>query len=345
MSKSLGNSPDPIELMEKYGADGVRLGMLLCSAAGNDILFDESQVEQGRNFCNKIWNAYRLVCGWTVDAAQEQTPHARLAVDWFQNKLYRTMEVVNDHFEKFRISDALMTLYKLFWDDFCAWYLEVIKPEFGKPIDKTTFDQTIGFFDTLLRLLHPIMPFITEELWQNLAERQEGETIMLAQQPQVQAYDAALIDRFETGTATIAALRNVRQSKGLSPKEALKLVIKGNFPEEILPVVARMANLSETVLVEAFDDEAAAGASFMVGTIEFRVPLTGLVNEAEEAAKITAEIERLEKFLQGVRAKLSNEKFVNHAPEQVVAMERKKESDALTKLTNLKEQLCKFTKA
>ncbi|HIR95463.1 MAG TPA: valine--tRNA ligase, partial [Candidatus Coprenecus stercorigallinarum] len=229
MSKTLGNSPDPLKLIDDYGADGVRIGMLLCTAAGNDILFDESQVEQGRNFCNKIWNAYRLVKGWSVDRTAAAPEHSALAVKWFTHKLNQAIATVDDHFSRFRISDALMTLYKLFWDDFCAWYLEIVKPAFGSPVDGATYDATIGFFDSLLKLLHPVMPFITEELWHNIAERPEGATVMLERQPAGGEYDEAFIRDFGLATEAVAALRNIRQKKGISPKEALDLRIKGAF--------------------------------------------------------------------------------------------------------------------
>ena len=338
MSKTLGNSPDPLKLIDDYGADGVRIGMLLCTAAGNDILFDESQVEQGRNFCNKIWNAYRLVKGWSVDRSIEAPEHAALAVRWFTQKLNREIAVVADHFSKFRISDALMCLYKLFWDDFCAWYLEIVKPAYGAPIDGATYDATIGFFDSLLKLLHPVMPFITEELWHNLAERPEGATIMLERQPEGGEYDEAFIAAFDLATEAVAALRNIRQKKGLSPKEALDLRIKGAFPEEMTGIVRRMGNVGDVSFVEDFGGQE-AGASFLVGTVEMFVPLAGKTDVQEEIAKAEAEIERLEKFLKGVNAKLSNEKFMQNAPEAVVQNERKKLSDATAKIEGLRKTL------
>ncbi len=343
MSKSLGNSPDPIELMGVYGADGVRLGMLLCSSAGNDILFDETQVEQGRNFCNKIWNAFRLVKGWQVDETLPQPTHSELAINWFENKLNKTIETIDDHYSKFRISDGLMTLYKLFWDDFCAWYLEVIKPEFGKPIDKKTYDSTLIFFDALLKLLHPIMPFITEELWHNLEERAEGETIMLENQPIAKPYNDSIIGSFEQGMSAIVNIRAIRQSKSISPKEELPLIIKGGFPNEIISVIERMANISSTQIVKEIENRD-SGALFMVDTFEFFIPLSGFVNAEDEVAKITAEIEHLEKFLKGVQAKLSNDKFVANAPTEVVELEKKKKSDAETKLANLRGALENFGK-
>lgn len=338
MSKTLGNSPDPLKLIDDYGADGVRIGMLLCTAAGNDILFDESQVEQGRNFCNKIWNAYRLVKGWSVDRTAAAPKHSALAVKWFTHKLNQAIGTVDDHFSKFRISDALMTLYKLFWDDFCAWYLEIVKPAFGSPVDGATYDATIGFFDSLLKLLHPVMPFITEELWHNIAERPEGATVMLERQPAGGEYDEAFIRDFGLATEAVAALRNIRQKKGISPKEALDLRIKGAFPQEMTGIVRRMGNVGEISFVEDFGGRE-AGASFLVGTVEMFVPLAGKTDVQEEIAKAEAEIERLEKFLKGVNAKLSNEKFMQNAPEAVVRGEEKKRADATAKIEGLRKTI------
>ena len=338
MSKTLGNSPDPLKLIDDYGADGVRIGMLLCTAAGNDILFDESQVEQGRNFCNKIWNAYRLVKGWSVDRTAAAPEHSALAVKWFTHKLNQAIATVDDHFSKFRISDALMTLYKLFWDDFCAWYLEIVKPAFGSPVDGATYDATIGFFDSLLKLLHPVMPFITEELWHNIAERPEGATVMLERQPVGGEYDEAFIRDFGLATEAVAALRNIRQKKGISPKEALDLRIKGAFPQEMTGIVRRMGNVGEISFVEDFGGRE-AGASFLVGTVEMFVPLAGKTDVQEEIAKAEAEIERLEKFLKGVNAKLSNEKFMQNAPEAVVRGEEKKRADATAKIEGLRKTI------
>ncbi len=340
MSKQLGNSPDPIKLIEQYGADGVRLGILLCTSAGNDILFDESQVEQGRNFSNKIWNAFRLVKGWSV-AECPQPEESRVAVDWFRAKLNATVEAVNHDFENFRINDAVMAVYKLFWDDFCAWYLEIVKPGFEngtqKPLDKATYDATIEFFDALLKMLHPVMPFITEELWQNLAERKAGETIMLQQMPKGGAFDQKTIDDFNVAVEAVVAIRALRQSKNISPKEALKLQVKGGMPAIAEPVVRKIANISSIEKVEGF--AGGAGEAFMVGTLEFNVPLEGMIDVAAEIEKINAEIQRYEGFLKGVNAKLGNAKFVANAPAQVVELERKKLADATTKIENLKERL------
>ncbi|MBQ6689843.1 MAG: valine--tRNA ligase [Bacteroidales bacterium] len=335
MSKTLGNSPDPLDLIDKYGADAVRLGMLLCSSAGNDILYDESQIEQGRNFNNKVWNAFRLVTGWNVDAVAVQPEASAVAVKWFDSKLSQVIEIVEDHFSKFRISDALMAIYKLFWDDFCAWYLEAVKPGYGAAIDKATYDATIGFLDALLKMIHPIMPFITEELWQNMAERKAGETIMNQHYPKAKEYDAGLIASFEMACEAVAGVRNIRQSKNLSPRESLDLKIKGAFPSEVLPIVVKLAN----VTVGNAEGDLASAQRFMVRTVEMFVPLTGLINVEEEIAKLETELAYQQKFLDSVRKKLSNERFVANAPEAVVAVERKKEADSLSKIESITSSL------
>ncbi len=338
MSKTLGNSPDPLKLIAEYGADAVRIGMLLCSSAGNDIFYDESQVQQGRNFCAKIWNSFRLIQGWTVDDGAPQAAASALAVKWFRDQLSRTIETVEDHYSKFRISDALMTIFKLFWDEFCSWYLELVKPAWGAPIDRATYDATLSFFDALLKLVHPVMPFITEELWQHLADRKEGETIMYAATPKAQAYDSAFLERFDLAREAIVAIRGVRAQKNIPPKEALALKVKASFPQEMLPVVAKLAGLSGTEVVEDFGDTA-MGVALLVRTAELFVPLTGLVNADEEIAKLEAELAHKKGFLEGVRRKLSNEQFVAHAPEAVVAVERKKEADALSAIESIENQL------
>ena len=335
MSKTLGNSPDPLDLIDKYGADAVRLGMLLCSSAGNDILYDESQIEQGRNFNNKVWNAFRLVTGWNVDAVAVQPEASVVAVKWFDSKLSQVIEIVEDHFSKFRISDALMAIYKLFWDDFCAWYLEAVKPGYGAAIDKATYDASIGFLDALLKMIHPIMPFITEELWQNMAERKVGETIMNQHYPKAKEYDAGLIASFEMACEAVAGVRNIRQSKNLSPRESLDLKIKGAFPSEVLPIVVKLAN----VTVGNAEGDLASAQRFMVRTVEMFVPLTGLINVEEEIAKLETELAYQQKFLDSVRKKLSNERFVANAPEAVVAVERKKEADSLSKIESITSSL------
>jgi len=344
MSKQLGNSPDPIGLIEKYGADGVRLGMLLCTSAGNDILFDETQVEQGRNFCNKIWNAFRLVKGWSV-ADVPQTDACRVAVDWFRAKLAQTAAQTHRDYENFRINDAVMGTYKCFWDDFCAWYLEIVKPVFvdgvQQPLDRATYTATLEFFDELLRMLHPVMPFITEELWHALENPTEGRTIMYAQMPLGGAFDEKLVEDFATACEVVVAVRSIRQARNIGPKEPLKLLVKGTFPSTMEPIVKKMAFVSEIQNVEAFPG---TGEVFMVGTTEFGVPLDGMIDVAAEIAKTEAEIQRYEGFLRGVNAKLSNEKFVANAPAQVVETERKKLADATMKIENLKERLASLKK-
>ena len=337
MSKSLGNSPDPLDLIAKYGADAVRLGMMLCTSAGNDILFDESQVEQGRNFCNKVWNAYRLTEMWTVEDKPAPAVN-KLAVEWFRAKLSEAVATVEDHYGKYRISDAIMTTYKLFWDDFCAWYLELVKPAYGEAIDRETYNATVGFFEDLLKMLHPFTPFITEELWQHIAERKEGETIMFAATPNAAAFDAKVIADFNIAAGAVVELRALRQKKNISPKEPLELKFKGDFPVDMAPVITKMANIS---IIEAAN-ESTSGESFMVGTVQFFVPLEGMIDVEAEKAKIMAEITRYEGFLKGVNAKLSNERFVANAPAAVVETERKKQSDATQKLAALKERLAQL---
>ncbi|MDY5357090.1 MAG: valine--tRNA ligase [Candidatus Cryptobacteroides sp.] len=335
MSKTLGNSPDPLELIAKYGADAVRLGMLLCSSAGNDILYDESQIEQGRNFNNKVWNAYRLVSGWKVDETASQPEVCAAAVKWFDYKLSQAIETVEDHFSKFRISDALMTIYKLFWDDFCAWYLEAVKPEWGAAMDKATFDASMSFFDSLLKMIHPVMPFITEELWQNMAERKDGDTIMFQRYPQAKPYDKSFIDEFESACGAVAGVRNIRQQKNVSPKEKLSLMVRGEFPAEVVPVVEKLANVE----VLKAEGDLSSAQRFMVGTFEMFVPLTGLIDAEAELAKLESELAYQKKFLESVRKKLSNERFTANAPESVVALERKKESDSLSKIESIEASI------
>ena len=335
MSKTLGNSPDPLDLIAKYGADAVRLGMLLCSSAGNDILYDESQVEQGRNFCGKIWNSWRLVNGWSVDEKAEQPEEARIAVKWFDNQLSRTIEAVEDHYSKFRISDALMAIYKLFWDDYCSWYLELVKPAYGGAVDGITYSATLTFFEKLLKLIHPVMPFITEELWQAMERRHSGETIMFQRTPLAGPYDKGFLDSFDAVRETVMSIRGIRAQKQISPKVALKLHIDGAVNGDLLPVIRKFANISE------FAEGAADGASvsFIVGTVKMSIPLEGHIDASEEKARLESELDRQKKFLAGVRAKLGNEKFVAHAPEAVVAAERKKEADSLARIEALEASL------
>ena len=334
MSKTLGNSPNPLDLIEKYGADAVRLGMLLCSSAGNDILYDESQIEQGRNFCGKIWNSFRLVKGWTVDGKLPQNEVSKAAVNWFENKLSETVEIVEDHYSKFRISDALMTIYKFFWDDYCSWYLEGVKPAFGTSIDKATYDSTLGFFESLLKMIHPIMPFITEELWQAMTDRKDGETIMFQPTPKAGKYDLKTIADFQLACDTIMNVRAVRQDKGISPKESLTIVLDEDYPDSFIALIKKLANV-----VVKFGEAEGMGVSYVIGTHKLFVALAGMVNVEEESAKLKAELEYQQKFLASVRAKLSNQNFVAHAPEAVVALERKKESDALARIEAIENSL------
>ena len=331
MSKTLGNSPDPLVLIEKYGADAVRIGMLLCSSAGNDIFYDESQIEQGRNFCNKIWNSFRLVQGWSVDESLQQSDVNSLSVKWFENKMNQAITIVEDHYAKFRISDALMAIYKLFWDDYCAWYLEAVKPAYGQAIDRATYDATCIFFEKLLKMIHPVMPFISEELWQSMAERPEGATIMFEKTPQAGPVDEDFITAFGMAQEVINTVRGTRQQKNISPKEELQVLFKGDFPMNMTPVVRKLGNVSSIGLTDDFGDPS-EGVSALVRTVEMFIPLAGMVNVEEEIRKIEGELEHQRSFLESVRKKLGNESFVAHAPEKVVAMERKKEADSLAKI-------------
>ena len=343
MSKSLGNSPDPIELIEKFGADGVRMGMMLSAPAGNDILFDESLCEQGRNFNNKIWNAFRLVKGWET-ADIEQPEANKVAVKWFEAKLKEVNAEVNDLFKKYCISEALMAVYRLFWDEFSSWYLEMVKPEYQKPMDKASYDATLRFFETLLKMLHPFMPFITEELWQNIYERKDGESIM-SDKLELEAPTAdeqALTANIELLKQIIGGVRTIRNQKNISPREALKLQIVGaNELEAYNCVLAKMANLDEIAVVNEKDGTASA---FMVGTTEYAVPLGDKIDVAAEIEKAEAQLKHLEGFLAGINKKLSNEKFVANAPEAVVALERKKKSDSEEKIAALKETIAELKK-
>ena len=335
MSKSLGNSPDPLDLIDKFGADGVRMGMMLSAPAGNDILFDESLCEQGRNFNNKIWNAFRLVKGWeTANIAQPKS--AEIAVKWFDAKLKEVNEEMEKQFKEYRISEALMTVYKLFWDEFSSWYLEMVKPAYGQPIDKQSYEATLKFFDALLKMLHPFMPFITEELWQHIYDRKDGESIMREKLeiPAPTAEEKKLAADIENVKQIIAGVRTVRNQKNIAQKEQLTLQVVGkNDFEAYNDVTLKMANLDK---IEVIAEKSADASSFMVGTDEFAVPLGDLIDVAAEIEKAEAQLKHLEGFLMGVRKKLSNENFVAHAPEKVVALERKKESDSVEKIAALK---------
>ena len=340
MSKSLGNSPDPLDLIDRYGADGVRMGLMLAAPAGNDILYDDSLCEQGRNFNNKIWNAFRLVKSWNV-ADIEQPEHSKLAVKWFESVLNSTLAEVEDLFSKFRLNDALMTVYRLFWEEFSAWYLEIIKPAYGEPIDKATYDTTLGFFDTLLRLLHPFMPFITEELWQHISERADGESIMYAKLPKAGAVDDDVVKLMNEAKEIVSGVRNVRTSKNIPNKNALKLQVVGKFTNPYATIIKKLAGVDEISEVASKD---ATAASFLVGTTEYAVPLGSNINIEEELDKLQKELEYMQGFLRTVEKKLSNEKFVAHAPEAVVNGERKKKADAESKIATLQESIAALKK-
>ena len=337
MSKTLGNSPDPLDLIDKYGADGVRMGLIMSAPAGNDILFDESLCEQGRNFCNKIWNAFRLVKGWTDDASEAPQPEAsRLASYWMRQVLSKAATELEDLFSKYRISEALTLVYKLIRDDFSSYYLELIKPAYGTPIDRVTCDEALGFFDEVLRILHPFMPFITEELWQNLAERKEGESSMNAQQRPAEPYDEAFLTRFAAVQELITSIRSLRTSKNLSPREALTLEASESYPNELDEVLIKMAGLSE---IDRSGKRSEGAVSFVIGTDEFAVPMAAYINVEEELAKLRADLEYQQKFLAGVEKKLSNESFVSKAPEAVIALEQKKKADAESRIASIEQSI------
>lgn len=336
MSKQLGNSPDPIELMKEYGADGVRMGMLLCAPAGNDIFFDKKLCEQGRNFCNKIWNSFRLIKGWDVDDTLAQPESSKTAIRWFKAELEKAVAEINDLFAKFRISEALIAAYRLFRDEFSSWYLEMVKPAYQKPIDRKTLDATTEYLDTLLRILHPFMPFITEELWQHLTERADGESIMYSTMPQAVTYDAEIIGEMEIIKEIVNGVRSVRAAKNIPNKEQLKLNIVGEWQTSHADLLAKLCNLSAISNVSEKD---ASASAFLVGTVEFNVPLADSIDKDAELAKLRKDLDYYEGFLRSVQKKLSNERFVNGAPAAVVEAERKKEADALSKIEALKASI------
>ncbi|MCF8331918.1 MAG: valine--tRNA ligase [Bacteroidales bacterium] len=342
MSKSLGNSPDPIRLIEQYGADGVRIGMLLTSPAGNDLPFDEALCEQGRNFSNKIWNAMRLVKGWDSDQTTEVPLNNKISVEWMQNRLMQEMEVINDHFSKFRISDALMSVYKLIWDDFCSWFLEMIKPPYQQPIDGWTIEKTMDIFEQLMKILHPFMPFLTEEVYQLLRGRQDGESVMIADMPEATGFDPAFMQRFAFARETVMAVRNVRNNKNIPVKQKLQLFISGKQNETLgafAPVVIKLANLEKLEFVDTGIDNA---LQVLVRSTEMFIPFEGSVNKAEELQKLQNELQYQEGFLKGVMKKLGNERFVNNAPEAVVNKEKQKKADAEEKIRLIKVQMEKL---
>jgi len=346
MSKSLGNSPDPLDLIAKYGADGVRVGMLLCSPAGNDLMFDESYCEQGRNFANKVWNAFRLIAGFEVGtstgSATIQSDAQKSAITWFDNKLSEQLEIINDHYSKYRMSDALMTTYKLVWDDFCAWYLEAIKPDFidgkAQPIDKATYDATIGYLESLLKMMHPWMPFITEEIWHLIKERDAKDCIIVAEWPKsVERIDSKQLAEFEVSKELVTMVRNVRAQKQLSPKEKLEVIEKSEATRSYFDsTIIKLANLSAFSYTK---DKVEGAFSFQIKTTEFYIPLAQNLNKEDEIERLSKELEYNKGFLKSVQIKLSNEKFVANAKPEIIASERKKESDALSKIKTLEEQL------
>ena len=338
MSKQLGNSPDPLDLIAKYGADGMRVAMMLSSSAGNDVMFDEALCEQGRNFGNKIWNAYRLINGWTVDETLAQSDNNALAVEWFRNAFAKALAEIEDNFSSYRISEAFMRIYKLFWDDFSGWYLEMVKPAYGSPADRKTIDATRHYFDMLMRLIHPFMPFVTEEIWQDLTPRAKGESIMYAPAPAVEQWDEALLARFELVKETITDIRNVRKQKNIAQKQPLllKVIADENYPAAYAPVIVKMGNISA---IETVTEKDPAAAAFIVKTTQYFVPLGDNIDREAETKRLTADLEYLEGFLASVMKKLSNERFVNSAPEKVVANERAKKADAEAKIAAIREQL------
>ena len=343
MSKSLGNSPDPLDLIEKYGADGVRMGMMLSAPAGNDILFDDALCEQGRNFNNKIWNAFRLIKGWEVSAEVPVPEASELAVRWFEAKQNEVAAEVADLFSKYRLSEALMAVYKLFWDEFSSWYLEMIKPAYGQPINRKVYEATIGFFDNLLHLLHPFMPFITEELWQHLCDRTDGESLMVSPLSMSALVDEDIIREFEVVKEVISNIRSIRLQKNIAQKETLELQVIGENPVVAFnAVIMKMCNLSSINIVE---NKADGAASFMVGTTEYAVPLGNMIDVEAEIARMEAELKYKEGFLQGVLKKLGNEKFVNNAPAAVLERERMKQADAESIIKSLKESIAALKKA
>lgn len=338
MSKSLGNSPDPLDLIAKYGADGVRVGMLLCSPAGGDLLFDEGLPEQGRNFTTKIWNAFRLVKGWEV-ADIDQPESAKIATEVFHARLNKTMETLDEQFKQYRISEALMTVYTLFRDEFSSWYLEMVKPGYQQPIDRKTYDATIGLFEKLMQLLHPFMPFLTEEIYQLLAERTDEDSIMISVMPKPEAYDAELLDKFEQVKEVIVAVRNIRKQKNIAFKDALAMnyrLKEGEYDAAFDTVIAKMCNLSE---ISVANGEMAGAISFIVKAVEYFIPLGDLVDVEEELKKLEEELKYTQGFLNSVAKKLSNERFVNNAPAKVVEMEKKKQADAEAKIKVLEERI------
>ena len=338
MSKQLGNSPDALKLIEDYGADAVRVGLMLSAAAGNDLLFDESLCQQGKNFTNKIWNAYRLIDGWEVDKQAVTNAQNTEALDWYENKFNATLVLIEDHFEKYRISDALMSVYKLLWDDFCSWLLEAVKPAYGSPIDLASLERIKALFENNLKLMHPFMPFLTEELWQHMGDRSTEEALMISAWPTATQADKDCLTAFELATKIVSGVRNFRKERNISHKEALQLYVVAKADQvQYHGLIQKMAGVEEIHWVEKAPEE--SGASFRVDTFECFIPLAGNVDAAAEKAKLEEELKYAKGFLASVRKKLENERFVSNAPDKVIEMERKKEADALEKITVIEKSL------
>jgi valyl-tRNA synthetase len=343
MSKSLGNSPEPLDLIEKYGADGVRVGMLLCSPAGNDLLYDDSLPEQGRNFANKIWNAFRLVKSWETDETLSQPGYAKAAEKWMNEVLRKAIHEIDLNFRKFRISEALMITYKLFWDEFSAWYLEIIKPAYQQPIDKATMDATLSILDKLMKLIHPFMPFITEDIWQMIVDRKEGESIMISMLPEAKKYNKEIVADFVMIKDTVSAIRNIRKEKGIPVRDQLELFIRegsGEWNKELLPVIIKLCNLSDITFVT---EKKPGAVSFMVDTTEMYIPLGGSIDVEAELRKLNEELAYNRGFLESVMKKLGNERFVANAPAAVLEMERKKKSDTETRITSIETRISEIS--
>jgi valyl-tRNA synthetase len=338
MSKSLGNSPDPLELMNKYGADGVRVGMLLSSPAGNDLMFDEELCKQGGAFANKVWNAFRLIKGWEVSDSLPQPEASTTAIAWYQAKFQKTLTEIEDHFSKYRISDALMATYKLIWDDFCSWLLEMVKPAYGQPIDATTLSQVIALFEDNLKILHPFMPFLSEEIWQHITERTPEEALIIAKWPESKDFNTTLLKEFEVAADVISGIRTIRKEKNIAFKEAISLSVLNadRIAATFDAIITKLGNIDALSYVTEKVDGA---LSFRVKASEYFIPISGAINVEEEVKKLEEELNYTEGFLKSVQKKLANERFVNNAPEQVVANERKKEADALAKIATIKESL------
>jgi valyl-tRNA synthetase len=338
MSKSLGNSPDPLDLIDKFGADGVRVGLLLSASAGNDIMFDEELCSQGKAFSNKIWNAFRLIKGWEVSDAIPQPESSKVAIEWYEAKLQQTLLEIEDNFEKYRISDALMSIYKLVWDDFCSWFLEMIKPGYQQPIDRATFDKAIEMLESNLKLLHPFMPFLTEEIWQIITERTPNEALIISQWPELKSFNQSIITDFENVIDVISGIRTIRKDKNIPFKDSIEFKIVNNekFSTYLDRVIIKLGNLSS---LEYISEKLNGALSFRIKSNEYFIPISGAINVEEEIAKLTEELEYTKGFLKSVEAKLSNEKFVNGAPEKVLNIERQKQADALAKIATIEQSL------